>query len=93
MNLTIPMVDAQNTDVITIIIETIRTVSAKAREVNITLNSRFLEELALDSLDMIAVILRVQDHYQVEIDPDELTTMTRVADLVAVLTKDTRTAA
>ncbi len=93
MNLTKPMVDAQNINVTTIISETIRSVSAKARDVNITPNSRFLEELALDSLDMVAVILRLQDHYHVEIDPDELTTMTQVADLVAVLTRNVRAAA
>ena len=93
MKQTINMVGSQHADVIAVIAETIRSVSAKAREVRITSNSRLLEELALDSLDLVAVILRLQDHYEVEIDPDEISAVTRVGDLVTLVTEVLRSAA
>ncbi len=93
MKTTISMVDSQHADVITVIAEIIRSVSAKAREVTITSNSRLLEELALDSLDLLAVILRLQDHYGVEIDPDAIPAITRVGDLVTLVTEVLRAAA
>jgi acyl carrier protein len=80
-------------DVLAIITDTIRTVSAKARDTSITPSSFLLEDLALDSLDLVAVILRVQDHFQVEIDPDEIPNMRRVEDLVAGLSDRLRSAA
>jgi acyl carrier protein len=93
MKRTISMVDSQHADVIPVIADIIRAVSAKARESAITSNSRLLEELALDSLDLVAVILRLQDHYNVEIDPDEIPAVTCVGDLVTLVTKEIRSAA
>ncbi len=89
----INMVDSQHADVVAVIADTIRGVSAKAREVTITPNSQLLEELALDSLDLVAVILRLQDHYEVEINLDEIPAVNRVGDLVALITKEIRSAA
>jgi acyl carrier protein len=93
MKQAINMVGAQHADVITVVAESIRSVSAKAREVRITSNSRLLEELALDSLDVVAVILRLQDHYEVEIDPDEISAVVSVGDLVTLVTEVLRSAA
>ncbi len=93
MKPTISMVDSQHPDVIAVIADIIRSVSAKAREVSITANARLLEDLALDSLDLVAVVLRLQDHYEVEIDPDELPAVTRVGDLVSLVTQKIRSAA
>ena len=93
MKRTISMVGSQHADVIAVIADSIRSVSAKAREVTITPNSRLLEELALDSLDLVAVILRLQDHYNVEIDPDEIPAVTHVGDLVTLVTEELRAAA
>ena len=76
-----------------IISETIRSISAKARVTTITSDSLLLEDLALDSLDLVAVILRLQDEFGVEIDPDEITTLRSVRDLVASLDKHVRAAA
>ena len=39
----------------------------------ITPDSLLLEDLALDSLDLVAVVIQLQDQFQVEIDPDEIT--------------------
>jgi acyl carrier protein len=93
MKQAINMVGARHADVITVVADTIRSVSPKAREVRITSNSRLLEELALDSLDLVAVIVRLQDHYEVEIDPDEISAVTRVGDLVTLVTEVLRSAA
>jgi acyl carrier protein len=76
-----------------IIADTIRSVSAKARATAITTDSLLLEDLALDSLDLVAVILQLQDRFEVEIDPDEIPGLRSVGDLVASLTKQLRSAA
>jgi acyl carrier protein len=93
MNQTISMVGTHDQGIFAAITEAIRAVSAKARDVVMTANSLLYEDLALDSLDMVAVILRLQDEFQVEIDPDEITTMRRVEDIAASLTKQLRAAA
>jgi acyl carrier protein len=80
-------------NVMDVISETIRSVSAKARVATITSDSLLLEDLALDSLDLVAVILRLQDEFGVEIDPDEITTLRSVSDVVASLAKHVRAAA
>jgi acyl carrier protein len=93
MKTTINMVDSQHAGVIAIIAESVRSISAKAREATITSNSRLSEDLGLDSLDLVAVILRLQDHYGIEIDPDEISAVTRVGDLVSLVTNVLRSAA
>jgi acyl carrier protein len=80
-------------DVMDIISEAIRSVSARARLTTIGSNSLLLEDLALDSLDLVAVILRLQDEFGVEIDPDEITEMRTVSDLIASLDRQVRAAA
>jgi acyl carrier protein len=84
---------ASHTDLIAVVGESIRTVSAKARELQVTPDTLLLEELGLDSLDMVAVILRIQDHFQVEIDPDEIPNLRSVDDLVVSLANHLRAAA
>ena len=80
-------------DVLTIVAQAVRSVSAQARDQLITPESRLFEDLALDSLDLVAVILQIQDHFQVEIDPDEIPSMRLVQDLVASVNKRLRFAA
>jgi acyl carrier protein len=80
-------------DILSTIAESIRSVSPKAKGATITPESRLLEELALDSLDLVAVILNLQDAFQVEIDPDALPQMQTVADLAASLADHLRRAA
>jgi acyl carrier protein len=75
------------------IAETIRGVSARARGVAITADSRLLEDLALDSLDLVAVVLQLQDQFAVEIDPDEIPSLRTVGDLAASLHRHARSAA
>src|SRR5262245_28323778 len=85
MKPTIERAGPQSCDMMPIVSATIRAISAQARAVAITPDSLLLEELALDSLDLVAVILRLQDHFQVEVDPDEILALKSVADLLASL--------
>jgi acyl carrier protein len=74
-------------EIFTSIAESIRSVSSKAKSATIRPDSRLLEELALDSLDMVAVILQLQDQFHVEIDPDEIPELHTVADVAASLAR------
>jgi acyl carrier protein len=93
MQSTVHQPGSPRSDVMDAIAETIRSVSSKARAATITSQSLLLEDLALDSLDMVAVVLRLQDAYEVEIDPDEITSLRSVGDLAASLSRQVRTAA
>jgi len=48
-------------------------------------DSRLVEDLAIDSLDLVGVILQFQDHFDVVIEEDAVPNLCRVADLVACL--------
>jgi acyl carrier protein len=77
--------DLIRADLMAQIAEKIRAVSAKARQAAIEPQSRLSEDLALDSLDLVAVLVQLQDHFGIEIDLDEVPELRRVADLAATL--------
>jgi acyl carrier protein len=87
------LIGRHHADLMVAVTEAIRTVSSSARTVPIKPGSLLLEELGLDSLDLVAVILEIQDRFQVEIDPDEIPSFRCVADLVASVTNHLRAAA
>ena len=93
MKSSISTVGISRPDILETIADAIRAVSAKARSASITPDSLLLEELALDSLDLVAVILNLQDEFHVEIDPDEIPQLRTVADLAASLANQLRQAA
>ncbi len=76
-----------------IVVGLIHTVSAKAKQAEITSQSLLLEELALDSLDLVRVIMLIEDRYQISIDLDEIPKMKRVSDLMSVMSQELRSAA
>ncbi len=76
-----------------IVVGLIHTVSAKAKQVPITPQSLLLEELALDSLDLVRVIMLIEDRYDVAIDLDEVPKLKRVNDLTTILGRELRSAA
>ena len=51
----------------------------------ITGDSRLVEDLAIDSLDLVGLILQLQDHFDVVIEDDAVSNLCRVADLAAYL--------
>ena len=85
--------DPNHTDVMTQIAEKIRGISARARQAAIEPQSRLFDDLALDSLDLVAVLVELQDHFGIEIDLDEVSELRRVADLTATLTAALKPAA
>jgi acyl carrier protein len=48
-------------------------------------DSRLVEDLAIDSLDLVGVILQLQDHFDVVIEEEDVPNLCRVADLAAYL--------
>lgn len=93
MNATISPASPTSTELTAALAEIIREVSARARTMTIAGDSRLLEDLALDSLDLVAVVVQVQDRFGIEIDPDELPALHTVADLAASLSRHARAAA
>jgi acyl carrier protein len=71
----------------------IRTVSAKARLAQITPETLLVEELELDSLDLVRVFMLIEDTYHVAIDLDEVPKMRQVRDLALTLARESRSAA
>lgn len=59
--------------------------------VTIGLESRLIEDLAIDSLDLVSLILEFQDRFDVVIEDDAVPNLCRVADIVAYLTACTKT--
>jgi acyl carrier protein len=48
-------------------------------------DSRLVEDLSIDSLDLVGVILKFQDHFDVVIEEEDVPNLCRVADLAAHL--------
>ena len=53
--------------------------------VPISAESSLFDDLRIDSLDLVAVILQLQDHFEVVIEEDAVPHLCRVADLAAYL--------
>ncbi len=47
--------------------------------------SRLVEDLAIDSLDLVSLVLQVQDHFDVVLEEDAVPNLCRVADIVEYL--------
>jgi acyl carrier protein len=68
--------------------EVVRVVRHSARipaHLRIEEDSRLVEDLAIDSLDLVGVILALQDHFDVVIEEDAVPNLCRVADLADYL--------
>jgi acyl carrier protein len=94
----LPMMPSLNTvesinDLFSVVAGMIRIVSAKAKPMEITPQSLLLEELALDSLDLVRVIMLIEDRYHIAVDLDEIPKMKRVDDLTRFLSRELRSAA
>ena len=67
------------------VVEVIRKAAKIPARVPITGDSRLVEDLAIDSLDLVGLILQIQDHFDVVIEEDDVPNLCRVADLAAYL--------
>jgi acyl carrier protein len=59
----------------------IRSVSKRTQTMSITANSRLVEDLALDSLDLVGVLMKLEDHYGIQIELDEVPNIQTVVEL------------
>jgi acyl carrier protein len=66
-----------------VISDAIRSVSKRARTMTITADSLLVEDLVLDSLDLVGVLMKLEDHYGLEIELDEVPNIRTVAELGA----------
>jgi len=63
------------------IADSVRFVARIPAEVAITGDSLLVEDLAIDSLDLVGIFLKIQDHYDVAVNDDDVPSLRRVADL------------
>ncbi|MCA1685810.1 MAG: acyl carrier protein [Planctomycetia bacterium] len=68
-----------------VIISAIRSVSKRTQTMVINADSLLVEDLALDSLDLVGVLMKVEDHFDLKIELDEVPNLRSVADLGAHL--------
>ena len=70
--------DAVLLDVIT---SAIRSVAKRTQTMVITADTLLVEELALDSLDLVSVLMRMEDQFDIKIELDEVANIRSVGDL------------
>jgi acyl carrier protein len=63
------------------ITETVRTAAKVPAQVLISAESRLVDDLAIDSLDLVGVFLAIQDRFDVLIEDDDVPNLPRVVDL------------
>ncbi len=63
------------------VLEIIRSIARIPAEVEIRAETRLIEDLAVDSLDLVGIILKIQDDFGVAIEDDDVADLRRVGDL------------
>jgi acyl carrier protein len=63
------------------IIATVRKVGRIPRDVPITAETCLVDDLRVDSLDLFAVLIAVQDRFELEIDVEDMPDLNRVGAL------------
>jgi acyl carrier protein len=63
------------------IADSVRSVARIPPDVEITGDSLLVEDLAIDSLDLVGIFLKIQDDFDVAINDDDVASLRRVADL------------
>ena len=63
----------------------VRSVSKRTQTMVVTADSRLVEDLALDSLDLVGVLMKLEDHFDLKIELDEVPNIQTVADLAGHL--------
>jgi acyl carrier protein len=64
----------------------VRTVGRIPADKMIHPDSRLVEDLGVDSLDLVGITMRLEDRYGLEIDVDEVPNFQRVSDLASYVT-------
>jgi acyl carrier protein len=61
--------------------ELVRTVAKIDPEIVLNPESNLVEDLGVDSLDLVGVYLQIQDHYNVVVSEDDMPTLVSLGDL------------
>ncbi len=61
--------------------EAVRNAAKIAPNVLITGESRLIDDLRIDSLDLVGVLLDLQDHFDIVIEDEDVASLARVVDL------------
>ena len=70
--------------------EKVRAIIAKQLDIpaeNITMETRLIDDLKADSLDVVELIMDMEQEYSIEIPDDELPNIRTVADILGYVTK------
>jgi len=73
--------------------DSVRTIARISSDVLISSESRLVEDLGIDSLDLVSIVLTAQENYGVAIDEDEVATLRTMADLVVYVDRRRNAAA
>jgi acyl carrier protein len=66
----------------------VRKAGKVAPTVAITPDSRLVEDLGIDSLDLVAVFLSVQDRYDVVIEDEDIPALKSISNVAAYVSRD-----
>ncbi len=73
-------------EILEAIAHAIRAEAERTREMTIEPETRLVEELGLDSIDLVGVTMRLEDRFHVEINVQEIKNFRCVSDLMDQLT-------
>ncbi len=73
--------------------DSVRMIARISSDVLISSESRLVEDLGIDSLDLVSIVLTAQENYGVAIDEDEVATLRTMADLVVYVDRRRNAAA
>jgi acyl carrier protein len=62
--------------------DSVRSIARISSDIPIRADSRLVEDLGIDSLDLVSIVLSAQENYGVPIDEDEVANFRTMADLV-----------
>jgi acyl carrier protein len=62
--------------------DSVRSIARISADIPIRADSRLVEDLGIDSLDLVSIVLSAQENYGVPIDEDEVANFRTMADLV-----------
>lgn len=75
------------------VIEVVRKSGKLAAGVKIDADKRLVEDLGIDSLDLVGVFLEIQDTYDVVIEDDDVPKLLKISDLAAYVARNRSLAA
>ena len=73
--------------------DSVRAIARIPSELEIDPSSRLVEDLGIDSLDLVSIVLAAQERYGVAIDEDEVSGLRTMDDLVTFVGRRRQSAA